>query len=425
MTNTFEVLATLLGDNYVTDSGVFLLDEHVLTDKNGDNEMLIDAAFLAEVAANNNARLEQTGDPTPLVVGHTEDGPRKEEKPVRGYATNFRLEPFFDSGRQALKCDFHVRHEHAHILTDFPRRSVELWPKKREIDPISLLGGTTPERDLGILRFGRKGETSITLATPTRYSKETDPMKDDKAPEEKDAKTAETSGFRELSSKVDKLAEMMTQQAEMMAPLVQFLSEAMGEKGEAAPPPGKEKGPPPEADQDDDLLGPDEGEQGQEQGPEGDEEMEPEGDVKESAEYHDTPVKFGGYDTYLPRVQKMSRSNSDNVIKLQRQLEKVEKDNKEIKLKYARMEAEKLVGELEQRDGIVFATRDLTINMLAELSGPAKKHYVENEIKKNYARDVARVDDFTRYARESTGGKEMTMADVQREIAEAHAKNAR
>jgi hypothetical protein len=411
MTNTFEVLATLLGDDYVTDAGVFLLDEHILTDRSGENEMMIDAAFLAEVAANNNARLEQTGDPTPLIIGHTEDGPGKEEKPVKGYATNFRLEPFFDSGRQALKCDFHVRRENEQILKDYPRRSVELWPKKREIDPISLLGGTTPERDLGILRFSRSGgDDSITLPTPTRYQRESDQMADENKTE-KDSKTAETAGFRELSAKVDKLAEMM-------APLVQFLSEAMGDQGAAEQPPadaeqpqGKEP-PQPPADDEDDLMGPADDADDQ---PEEDE-------MKESAEYHDTPVKFGDYDTYMPKVAKMSRS-TDDVIKLQRQVQKMEQENKEMKLKYARMEAEKLVSDLEQNEGIVFATRKDTIDMIAQLSGAAKKHYIEKEIKMNYARDVARVEDLSRFSRETSGGeKPQTMEDIQREIASAHAK---
>lgn len=412
MPQTYEVLTTLLGDDYFTEPGVPILDEHVLTDSRGQNEMLVDAAFLAEIAANNNARVEQTGDPTPLIVGHTEDHAGKSEKPVVGYATNFRVQPFFDSGRQAIYADFHVPKERQQILRDYPRRSVELWPKKREIDPISLLGGTTPERDLGILRFerGRTDDDSISIP----FQRECYAMADDKKTDDvKDAEKSETAGNREISSKLDKLLQLLE-------PLAELMADAMGgDQGDAKPPmdDAKAKGDAtkkpadaePPMDDEDDLLGP----------ADADESMPPKD--KESAEYHDTPVKFG--ESYLPRVTKMSRQPiPDEVVKLQRRAEKLEKENAEIKLQYARLDAEKTVADLEKNEGIVFATRNEDVEMIARLSGEAKKHFIESTIKKNYARDLTRVKDVTQYARDAEPAKQPTMEDIQKEIAAQYAK---
>lgn len=415
MSLTYDVLSKLLGDDYVTEPAVPILDEHVLTDSRGENEMMVDAAFLAEVAANNNARVEQTGDPTPLIVGHTEDHPGRDEKPVVGYATNFRVEPFFETGRQALFADFHVPKAKQSILKEYPRRSVELWPKKREVDPISLLGGTTPERDLSILRF-RRGRDDDSISIP--FQRECYAMADEKKTDDvKSAEKSETSGNREISSKLDKLLQLLE-------PLAEMLSEAMQPPADAkdadkTPPAAADeepkKGDKPPAD-DDDLLGP----------ADADEQTPP--PDKEGAEYHDTPVKFG--ETYLPRVTKMSRQPIDDaVVKLQRQTKQLEKENAELKLLYARANAEKTVKELEDRDGIVFATREADIEMIARLSGDAKKHFVEETIKKNYARDLTKVEDLARYSREAIDKPQKTMKDVQAEIdaawQEAYGKKGR
>lgn len=115
---------------------------------------------LQQIANNNNRRIQQTGDATPVTIGHTEDGRDEDEQPeIVGWATNFSVGPLFDTGLQALFADFHVRKdEKDRINKYFPRRSVEFWPKRMEVDPISLLGATTPEQDLGLLQFARRNE---------------------------------------------------------------------------------------------------------------------------------------------------------------------------------------------------------------------------------------------------------------------------
>lgn len=149
---------------YVTVPLVPVLDEHVMTDPKRGATVTVDAQILREIADQTNRRAREKNNPCPLTVGHTSDDPRAPERKVVGYAVNFQVRPFGpDPTRTALYADFKVRADHAAVVQDFPRRSVELWLDRREIDPIALLGGTTPERDLGdlgagIIRYSRGGE---------------------------------------------------------------------------------------------------------------------------------------------------------------------------------------------------------------------------------------------------------------------------
>lgn len=144
---------------YITKTHVPVLKEHSMD--NGPNGVpeYVGPAELQEIANNNNKRVRQTGDATPLVVGHTVDGDPEDEQPeIVGYATNFYVAPLFETGQMALHADFHIRREERDRVNKFfPRRSVEYWPRRREIDPISLLGATTPEQDLGLIQFSRNG----------------------------------------------------------------------------------------------------------------------------------------------------------------------------------------------------------------------------------------------------------------------------
>ena len=150
---------------YVTRKGVFVLDPHTLRDKSGKTIVNVDETMLRKIAQNQNKRINETGDATPLVIGHTRDGERENEAPeVVGYATDWRLQKFYRTGKQALACTFHVFKKAADRVKKFPRRSVELWLDSLTIDPISLLGATTPERDLGLLRLS-KAEGSKFVAT--------------------------------------------------------------------------------------------------------------------------------------------------------------------------------------------------------------------------------------------------------------------
>jgi hypothetical protein len=153
-------------EQFVTVPGVPVLDEHVMVDPEKNLRMNVDGKFLQEVCDNCNRRAAEKNNPVPLIVGHTSDDPQAPEKPVVGYAVNFRMAPW-KNGKQAIYCDYKVRASHRNVIKDFPRRSVELWPDRKELDPIAILGGTTPERDLGdlgdpgtltgVLKFSREG----------------------------------------------------------------------------------------------------------------------------------------------------------------------------------------------------------------------------------------------------------------------------
>lgn len=137
-------------EKWVTVTGVPVLDEHEQTDEKGQPVGYVDSDVLQEISRNNNNRVLATGDPAPLTVGHTSDNPNVAEKPIVGFAVNYRVAPF-KNGRNAIYVDYKIRKRHENVIEDFPRRSVELWMSRKELDPIALLGGTTPERDLGVI----------------------------------------------------------------------------------------------------------------------------------------------------------------------------------------------------------------------------------------------------------------------------------
>jgi hypothetical protein len=151
---------------YVTRDSVFVLDPHQLRDKHGKVIVDVTEDMLNKIAQNQNARIKKTGDATPLVIGHTKDDGHEHEQPeLVGYATDWRLEKFFKTGKRALACTFHVFSKAVDKVRKYPRRSVELWLDSLTIDPISLLGATTPERDLGLLKLSKDNTRSKLVAT--------------------------------------------------------------------------------------------------------------------------------------------------------------------------------------------------------------------------------------------------------------------
>lgn len=147
---------------WITETDIPVLDEHELTGSEGEPISYVDKNVLQEIANNNNRRVLETGDPAPLIVGHTSDAPNAAEKPVVGYAVNYKVKPYRrdpETGQvvYAIHADYKVRPKHKDVINDFPRRSVELWVSKKELDPIALLGGTTPERDLGVVIRNNRG----------------------------------------------------------------------------------------------------------------------------------------------------------------------------------------------------------------------------------------------------------------------------
>lgn len=157
-------------NKWVTVPNVPLLDEHVMTGEDGRDLAQVDRSVLEEIARNNNRKVYETGDPATLILGHTSDDPRAPEKPAVGFVTGLKVKPFRrdpESGKMiyAIFGDYKIRPKNAHLVDDFPRRSVELWWHKRDIDPVAMLGGSSPERDLGaVIRHGRINHVSMAVS---------------------------------------------------------------------------------------------------------------------------------------------------------------------------------------------------------------------------------------------------------------------
>jgi hypothetical protein len=102
-----------------------------------------------------NERVVDTGDFSPLAVGHTRDDASVNPE-VIGFIGPYRmgrvgkLKPM-----HAIEGKVWVYREQLHKLKQYPRLSVEFWadaddPGNGYFDPISLLGAETPELDLGV-----------------------------------------------------------------------------------------------------------------------------------------------------------------------------------------------------------------------------------------------------------------------------------
>jgi hypothetical protein len=155
------------------------VDTFRMTNADGTFVADITDEFIDRLVEHMNERERLTGDLTPLVIGHTVDGqPETEAPPVVGYARNWHAGPLGETGRKAAFFDAWVFNEEVPRVRKFPRRSCEVWTSRYEVDPISLLGATTPARDLGLMRLSREG--AVTVESPGDM-----PMPDDKKPDEK------------------------------------------------------------------------------------------------------------------------------------------------------------------------------------------------------------------------------------------------
>lgn len=207
--------------DYVVVPSVFVLDEFVMSDDKGRPVANVDKQFLEDIAKNMLGRKARTGDLSPIVIGHTEDDPKggaeADGPPVVGYADNWQVLPFFDTGKFGLAVDCWILKTEVDRVRRFPRRSSEVWVEAREIDPISFLGATTPCRDLGLLKLSRNvagtlvalcaAEGDIFAASePLKLQRETtmpEVMKDKPAG---DADPKQGGDYKELIGKIDALA---------------------------------------------------------------------------------------------------------------------------------------------------------------------------------------------------------------------------
>lgn len=145
----------MLEEDFFTVPSVAVLDEHIDPASHKDLRV-VDRGLLEEIAANSQRRIEDTGDECPIILGHTPEKAGEPSPPIVGFASNFRVEQFGRvNPRAAIVADFRFPKRLKEQLRQFPRRSVEVWPKDKIIDPIALLGSETPRRDLGLMRYSR------------------------------------------------------------------------------------------------------------------------------------------------------------------------------------------------------------------------------------------------------------------------------
>lgn len=146
------------GEFYVVTYPVAVLDEHVMVNPETGEPVNVDEKLLHKIAAVNNARLQRTGDMTPITIGHTRDGADEDKQPkVIGFCHSYVVKPFFKTGRKALFSKWLIYKDKVPLLREYPRRSIEIWLDDLVIDPIAVLGATAPDRDLGPVRLSKEG----------------------------------------------------------------------------------------------------------------------------------------------------------------------------------------------------------------------------------------------------------------------------
>lgn len=127
---------------------------------------------LERVCKNLNERITETGDFSPIVIGHTDDD-RRTDPPVVGFSGPYRLSRIGSKDPKwcIVARKFRIFKRDYQRSQRYPRLSVEYWASKKDptnghFDPICLLGAETPELDLG-LRYAKRDDA----AECVRYSR--------------------------------------------------------------------------------------------------------------------------------------------------------------------------------------------------------------------------------------------------------------
>lgn len=164
---------TLRSQGYQPLPDFAVLDECKFYDRKTKQNVHLDKGRLEKMAASQNRRIEGRNAVTPIILGHTkDDAPEGDQPAVVGVATRFRVAPLPD-GTQAIWARPWAKKGHEETFRNNFRRSVELWLNPDAIDPIALLGPTTPRRDLPDHLFSRYGNSEKTsTGSVVRFSRE-------------------------------------------------------------------------------------------------------------------------------------------------------------------------------------------------------------------------------------------------------------
>ena len=158
-----------------------IFDAHSEYDAKGKLLRRFGREELQKLADTCNMREQATGDMTLIGPGHTlrhqydakgnivKAVPEDEQPIPFGIARNFRVGAFGPSQKLGLLCDQYVRKDKYDEYLTFPRRSIELWYNRNEIDWIACKRAA-PERDLGLITdLAPPPTASLTPLTSSEY----------------------------------------------------------------------------------------------------------------------------------------------------------------------------------------------------------------------------------------------------------------
>lgn len=370
---------------------------------------------LEKIAKNHNGQFARLGRAAPFSKGHTldegpdgADVPEEDQPDVVGYGVRFYVDKVPEEPNEDfLFCDLYLMKKDRDVLEQYPAISPEYYPSLNQLYPISFLKSSAPELSLPpvLHRYGvevaeEDEPYSLTMKNPLTYTKEKDVMDknekvkceaDEKDKDVKDAQVKETKGAKEdgadLAALKDQVAEIM-QFLPVLKELSQMLSAEGSEddEGEEDEKAGKDKSKdkPEEADEDEskDPLVP----------------LDAGAMKDQKVDDKKSPVKFdagmaSATNGYVPSNTKKENYKVDNDELLKYKAEvKAEMDALKAKSQEAiqlaetlqkknrRVEAEKLVYELENKYNILFASpviREEEIVALTELDPDSAKIYYE------------------------------------------------
>lgn len=434
-------------EEFIRVPNAILFDEHEGSRTVKGKPLVVDAARLERIAKNQNEIYRHKRCPVVVGLGHTKDSEhvKEEDQPTPvGWAVDLKTVPFA-FGKKALAADLYIRKEHAHVIREYPGRSIELYPSSDEVPFLALLR-SVPERNLPVLKFSadRSEEDCVRICftppppptlldpdfKPLTFSREKDDMPSNEMdgaelspkPEVADAQLGEGKTLKELADKISKLEQLLM-------PIAQAFEQMMQE---------------PDGDEGDDLLGP----AGEEEGDDDTETETPDSDSEpavpqKDAEKKEEPVKMeasapSATNCTVPNTitkekdkTKMSRE-TEEALKFQREtaekFAKLEKEREELARQVNRMKAEKVVAELETKERIKFGKaeqRERQVKLLTELDPESFAEQVQI-IKDHFQRETpasGSVMEKLQFARTPEGEEVETMEQVQERVAKRLQKN--
>ena len=202
--------------DYVVVPHVGAVDTFRMTNHDGSFVADITEAFLDRLIEHMNERERLTGDLAPLVIGHTKDGePEIASPPLVGYAKHWHKGILGETGRPCAFIDAWVLKEKVDLARGYPRRSCEVWVDRYEVDPISLLGATTPARDLGLMKLSRDGRVTVESPGDMNMPEE---KKTDKPTDKPAADPKESGEAKGNDGKLDQILSMLTDLLAKLSP---------------------------------------------------------------------------------------------------------------------------------------------------------------------------------------------------------------